>query len=315
MQYLGIDTSNYTTSAALFDSETKTVVQKKKLLPVKLGEKGLRQSDAVFHHTVQLPQILTELFSECAVSPEAVGVSVFPRRQKGSYMPCFLVGKSVAQSLSSAMRIPCAELSHQEGHITAALYSAGHLELLAKPFLAFHVSGGTTEALLVEPDAENIFKVQCVASSLDLKAGQLIDRVGVMLRLSFPCGAQLEQLSDKSDAHYHVKPTMKDANCCLSGLENQCRSLFEKGDSPENVARFCMSGVLAALNGMVSTLREAYGDLPLVFSGGVASNRMLKEFFQAMYGAYFAEPAFSADNAAGIAVLTALREGYKRDDI
>lgn len=309
MQYLGIDTSNYTTSAALYDTDTNTVLQKKKLLPVKTGEKGLRQRDAVFHHTVQLPPLLTELFSECAVKPQSVGVSVFPRRQEGSYMPCFLVGKAVAQSLSAAMQIPCTELSHQEGHIAAALYSAGHLELLEKPFLAFHVSGGTTEALLVEPDRENIFTAQCVAGSLDLKAGQLIDRVGVMLGLSFPCGAQLEQLSDKSGARYRVKPTMKGEDCCLSGLENQCRALFEKGESPEDIARFCMSGVLAALNGMVLALHKTYGDLPLVFSGGVASNRMLKDFFENTYGAYFAAPAFSADNAAGIAVLTALREG------
>lgn len=309
MQYLGIDTSNYTTSAALFDTETNTVIQMKKLLPVKKGEKGLRQSDAVFHHTVQLPQVVSDLFVKCESSlVDAVGVSLFPRREAGSYMPCFLVGQSVAVSLSAVQKCPLHTFSHQEGHIAAALYSAEKLPLLKQEFLAFHISGGTTEALLVSPSAEHILTAKCIARSLDLKAGQLIDRVGVMLGLSFPCGAALEKLSNKSDAQYCLKPTMKGTDCCLSGLENQCRNLYEKGESPENVAHYCMCGILAALFGMADALVAQYGNLPMVFSGGVASNAMLKHELSVRYGAYFAEPVFSADNAAGIAVLTALQE-------
>lgn len=309
MLYLGIDTSNYTTSAALYLCEQGTILQEKKLLPVRSGEKGLRQSDAVFHHTVQLPQVLDALFAACGQRPDAVGVSVFPRRAEGSYMPCFLVGSAAAHAVSAAMQIPCAEFSHQEGHIAAALYSAGQLELIHTPFLAFHLSGGTTEALLVKPDPAHIFSASCIAQSLDLKAGQLIDRVGVMLGLSFPCGAQLEKLSEKADRHFHLRPTMKGMDCCLSGLENQCRTLYEKGETPENVARYCLDGVLAAVGGMAAALREVYPTLPMVFSGGVASNRVLRDCFREKYGAFFAEPAFSADNAAGIAVLTALKEG------
>ncbi len=309
MLCLGIDTSNYTTSAALFDTESNTVWQKKKLLPVKPGEKGLRQSDAVFHHTVQLPQVVSDLFSASGAScVDAVGVSLFPRREEGSYMPCFLVGNSVAVSVSAVQNLPLHTFSHQEGHIAAALYSAEQLPLLKEKFLAFHISGGTTEALLVTPSEAHILTCKRIACSLDLKAGQLIDRVGVMLGLPFPCGAALEKLSDESNAQYRLKPTMKDMDCCLSGLENQCRNLYEKGESPENVAKYCMCGVLSALVGMADALIAKYGNLPILFSGGVASNAMLKRELTARYGAYFAEPAFSADNAAGIAVLTALQE-------
>lgn len=308
MLFAGIDTSNYTTSTALYNSALNSVTQKKKLLPVKQGEKGLRQSDAVFHHTVQLPEVFSALLSECAERIGAIGVSVFPRRETGSYMPCFLVGQSVAVSLSAALQCPLHTFSHQEGHIAAALYSANQLPLIKEKFIAFHISGGTTEALLVTPNEQHIFSANCIARSLDLKAGQLIDRVGVMLGLSFPCGAALEQLSDKSDVRFSLKPTMKGADCCLSGLENQCRNLYAKGESPENVACYCMHGVLAALMGMADALTEQYGNLPMVFSGGVASNAMLKNVLSARYGAYFAEPAFSADNAAGIAILTALQE-------
>ena len=308
MRFLGIDTSNYTTSAALFDDDTGTVTQKKMLLPVKPGEKGLRQSDAVFHHTVQLPQVLTELFSENPGAPDCVGVSIFPRREKGSYMPCFLVGKAAAEAISVSENKPLRTFSHQEGHIVAALFSAKRLDLLKETFLAFHVSGGTTEALLVKPNDTNLFSVRIVGQSLDLKAGQLMDRTGVMLSLSFPCGKDLEVLSEHSDKTYNVKPTMKGADCCLSGIENQCQAKYRKGESPADIAKFCMCSVLTALSEMVSVLRKEYGDLPVLFSGGVSSNKLLKKELTEKYGAIFAEPAFSADNAAGIAVLTAIMQ-------
>ena len=273
MRFLGIDTSNYTTSAALFDDDTGTVTQKKMLLPVKPGEKGLRQSDAVFHHTVQLPQVLTELFSENPGAPDCVGVSIFPRREKGSYMPCFLVGKAAAEAIRVSENKPLRTFSHQEGHIVAALFSAKRLDLLKETFLAFHVSGGTTEALLVTPNDTDLFSVRIVGQSLDLKAGQLIDRTGVMLSLPFPCGKDLEVLSEHSDKTYNVKPTMKGADCCLSGIENQCQAKYRKGESPADIAKFCMCSVLAALSEMVSVLRKEYGDLPVLFSGGVSSNK------------------------------------------
>lgn len=315
MRYLGIDTSNYTTSAALYDSETKTVVQKKMLLPVKSGQKGLRQSDAVFHHTVQLPQILQSLFSESEGTVDGVGVSVFPRREEGSYMPCFLAGKSAAYAVSAALGIPCREFSHQEGHIVAALYSAKQLKLLQKPFLAFHISGGTTEGLLVQPDTDRLFTAQCVARSLDLKAGQLIDRVGVLLGLQFPCGKELEKLSEKSTQRFHLRPTLKGADCCLSGLENQCQKMLADDACSEDVARFCMSGILSVLIGMTDALQLQYPSLPILFSGGVASNRMLRSVLSKQYNAFFAEPEFSADNAAGIAILTALQAEGKQNDV
>lgn len=307
MRYLGIDTSNYTTSAAIYDSNTRSVVQKKMLLPVKAGERGLRQSDAVFHHTVQLPQIIEDLFSESNGAIDGVGVSVFPRREEGSYMPCFLTGKAAAHAVSTVSGISCSEFSHQEGHIVAALYSAKKLQLLSAPFLAFHISGGTTEALLVRPDAEQLFTVRCIAHSLDLKAGQLIDRVGVLLGMRFPCGKELEKLSENSTQRYHLRPTMKGANCCLSGLENQCRKMLKDGEASEDIAQFCLSGVLSALIGMADALKAEYPSLPLLFSGGVASNRMLRTVLSEKYNAFFAEPEFSADNAAGIAILTALQ--------
>ncbi len=312
MLYLGIDTSNYTTSAALYDSVRGTVEQQKLPLPVKKGERGLRQSDAVFHHTVQLPQVLGKLFENKTVHLDGVGVSVFPRRAEGSYMPCFLVGKSASEAIRLACGIPCAMVSHQEGHIAAALYSADAFSLVSAPFLAFHVSGGTTEALLVSPHKSRIFAAKCVARSLDLHAGQAIDRVGVMLDLSFPCGPALEKLAEQSDRSFNIKPSMKGTNCCLSGIENRCMAMLSVGESAADIAKFCLESVRVSLEGMLQALKREFGEMPVLFSGGVSSNRALRTYFSENYGALFAEPAFSADNAAGVAVLAALyHEGFE----
>lgn len=304
---LGIDTSNYTTSVALYDSHTKSVTQLKKLLPVKKGEKGLRQSDAVFHHTQQLPVLIKDLLKSTEAPVSAVGVSTKPRLIDGSYMPCFTVGISSAVCISSALKVPMLEFSHQQGHIIAALYSANKLDLIDEPFIAFHVSGGTTEALYVTPDKYNVINCEIIAASTDLKAGQAIDRVGVMMGLDFPCGMQLDSLAQKSEKDYKIKPSINNGNCSLSGIENKCRKMYENAESKEDVAKFCIDYISVSLEYMTRNIIEKYGKIPLVFSGGVMSNSIIKKRFTEKFGAYFADSTFSSDNAAGIAILASLK--------
>ncbi len=301
--YLGLDTSNYTSSVALYNSQNHQIMQRKKLLPVKQGALGLRQSDAVFAHVKQLGGLVGELMSQEQVRLEGVGVSVRPRDQEGSYMPCFLVGELVAESVASVCGIPLARFSHQAGHIAAALFSAGQLGLAGKRFAAFHLSGGTTECLLVRPDQHQIFSVELVAQSLDLKAGQAVDRVGGMLGLPFPAGRQLEMLALQSERKFRVRPVMKGRDCSLSGIENQCARMLKSGEPACDIARFCIESILAAVDRMTEQIRESEPNLPVVYSGGVMSNRIIRERITEKYGGFFAEPQFSSDNAAGIAVL------------
>lgn len=308
--FLGIDTSNYTTSAALFDSEANTIIQSKKLLPVKAGELGLRQSDAVFAHVKQLGDMVQNVFDEYREEITAIGVSTRPRDIDGSYMPCFLVGEMAANCLGAALKAPVLPFAHQQGHVAAALYSAGRLDLFRERFIAFHLSGGTTEALLVEPSAERIIRCTKIGGSMDLKAGQAVDRIGVMLGLPFPAGKYLEELALKSDRKFKIKPVMKGTECCLSGIENKCRKMLENGEKPEDITLFCLKSVEAALCGMTDATLSEYGKLPLVYAGGVMSNRIIRNTIENKYGGIFAKPEFSSDNAAGIAVLAA--EAYKR---
>lgn len=308
--FLGIDTSNYTTSAALFDSEANTIIQSKKLLPVKAGELGLRQSDAVFAHVKQLGDMVQNVFDKYREEITAIGVSTRPRDIDGSYMPCFLVGEMAANCLGAALKVPVLPFAHQQGHVAAALYSAGRLDLFREQFIAFHLSGGTTEALLVEPSAERIIRCTKIGGSMDLKAGQAVDRIGVMLGLPFPAGKYLEELALKSDRKFKIKPVMKGTECCLSGIENKCRKMLENGEKPEDIALFCLKSVEAALCGMTDATLSEYGKLPLVYAGGVMSNCIIRNTIENKYGGIFAKPEFSSDNAAGIAVLAA--EAYKR---
>ncbi|HIW73471.1 MAG TPA: peptidase M22 [Firmicutes bacterium] len=307
--YLGVDTSNYTTSTALYFPDAPAMRQNKRLLPVKEGELGLRQSDAVFHHTRQLPELLEGLLAAAGGPVRAIGVSEKPCEAEGSYMPCFLAGLGTARSLAAALRVPLHRFTHQQGHVAAAAYGAGCPELLKGDFLAFHVSGGTTDALLVRPDPDGGIRCTLAASSLDLRAGQLIDRVGKALGLPFPAGPALERLALEAPRPQNPpRPVLRGADCSLSGVENQCERLRRDGAPAPQVARFCLESVLAAVSGMTGALQRAYPGLPLLYAGGVMSNAFLREELSSRFGGRFAPPAFSADNAAGAALLCALRE-------
>ena len=304
--HLGIDTSNYTTSVAVYDNVANTVISHKKLLPVKEGEKGIRQSDAVFHHTVQLPQLINDLVSEFKGKISTVGVSTKPCNEDGSYMPCFLTGVSVAEAVSSFMNIPLYRFSHQDGHIAAALYSADKLDLINEEFFAFHISGGTSQVLKVSP-YNKFFKTEIISDSLDLKAGQAIDRIGIILGLKFPCGPELEKLALKSTLNLkNEKVFRRDGKFSLSGVENKCKKMFDDGKSPEDIAFYCINYIRSALDDTVIEIISKYGELPLIFSGGVMSNSIIRNDFMNRYNAYFAEPQYSSDNACGVAILSSI---------
>ena len=309
--YIGIDTSNYTSSCAVYDSFNDEMISLKKLLPVAEGQLGLRQSDAVFHHTRNLPPLLSELCLQINDDVAAVSASYAPRDAEGSYMPCFSVGEGYASVLSSAYRANCFKFSHQAGHVAAALWSTGQTQLIEREFIAFHVSGGTTDVLYVRPDTENVFSIEMIGSSLDLKAGQAVDRVGGMLNLSFPSGPALDDLAAASEKTFRVRPFFKDGCCSFSGVENKCRNMADSGESASDVAKYCIDYICEAVRLMTKSAIEKKGNLPLIFAGGVMSNSIIKKTLSEEFGAYFAPAKFSSDNAAGTAYLGFIKETRK----
>ncbi len=331
--WVGLDTSNYTTSAAAAvrdeNGALRVIANVKAPLPVAEGARGLRQSDAVFAHTRNLPGTIREMREILeAENYRVAGVSVSgkPRDAADSYMPCFLSGIAVAEAWAAGAGVPVTTVSHQSGHIMAALYSSGALAdglLDSGPFLAFHVSGGTTEAVVATPrrtatGAVTGFDVELVGCGADLHAGQVIDRVGVMMGLSFPAGPAMEALAATLPAGTRLPPMklcVREGTCHLSGLENLAASLWEKTADAPLVGAFVLTFIGKTLRRMTDQLeaaRRGRGEapLPVVYAGGVMSNRFIRPILTEGTSriCYFAEPAYSADNAAGVALLGALGE-------
>ncbi len=300
MSVIGIDTSNYTTSIAFFDGISgKNCSQ---LLPVKRGELGLRQSDAVFAHIKSLPELSGRLFSHINKNAvTAVGVSTRPRAVDGSYMPCFMVGYSHAKMLSELLKVPLIEVSHQQGHVAASLWSAGHLELMDESHLAWHLSGGTTELLLVEPEGKNV-RCSKVGGTSDISAGQLIDRTGQLLELPFPSGKYIDELSQKAVLTDVFPVKCANMTFSLSGIQNKVQQFHAAHGDPVETAAYALRCVSLAVFKASQQAMQAYPGLRIVFSGGVASNAMLRSVI-APLNPIFSNPQFSTDNAMGVSVL------------
>ena len=313
MPVLGLDTSNYTTSAAVFDGERGR--NQGRLLEVRPGELGLRQSDALFQHVKHLPEVVEALLGEEGLGTvQAVGASTRPRAVEGSYMPCFLAGASQGQVLSQVLGVPFYAFSHQQGHLAAAAWSAGRLDLLDRPFLAWHLSGGTTELLRVEPEEDGVaVQAEILGGTSDISAGQLIDRTGVLLGLSFPAGKGVEKLSRQAQKREYYKVKVNGLTFSLSGMENKVRQMVQRGEEPAEIAWFAQETVCRVVQACTKAAMEQYPGLPVLCSGGVASNGRLKELLRQNCGALFAQPQFSTDNAMGTAVLTwrALERGRR----
>ena len=302
---IGIDTSNYTTSLGIADLNGHVIENIKIPLSVKEGERGLRQADALFLHTKNFPEIMRK-FRDVSkdMQPVAVGVSEKPRNAEDSYMPCFLAGVSVAESISAVCKIPLYRFSHQCNHIMAAVYSANATEIATDTFAAYHISGGTTELVLVKPEKE-AFVTEKIGGTLDLNCGQLIDRVGIMLGMRFPAGAELEKHASANTEKVHPSTSVDGMWANFSGLENMSEQMIRNGKSKEYISSFILESVAKSIDKITACFVGKYGNIPIVFAGGVMSNRIIRKKLSGKYNAYFAEPQFSCDNAAGTALLAA----------
>ncbi len=304
---LGIDTSNYTTSVALIYEDGELIANVKRPLAVGDGERGLRQSDAVFSHIKNVPSAMDEIRKHLnGRSPAAIGVSSKPRNIEGSYMPCFLSGVAVAEGMAASLGAPLYTFSHQCGHVMAALYSSGSENLMKDRFAAFHVSGGTTELLLVK-EGINGFDAELVGGTKDLNAGQIIDRIGVFLGMPFPAGPHLERVALEYNGKIPSKKvSVTGTYANLSGLENMARKMYEDSGDVSKTAAFVFEYIGNAIVKMCESLIETHGEMPFVFAGGVMCNSIIKAKLSSKFDARFAEPMMSADNAVGIAELARL---------
>lgn len=304
---LGIDTSCYTTSAALVSLDGVMLSSSRRLLEVGEGERGLRQSQALFQHVKNLPQMIDSAMSEASgAQVVAVCASVRPRPGEDSYMPVFRAGESQARAAASLLRVPFYPVSHQQGHVRAAMVDSGIDS--AQPFLALHLSGGTTEVLLCRDGTLDL-----VGASMDLHAGQLVDRLGVRMGLPFPAGPQLERMAIRAQPQGLIGVSVKGTNCCLAGAENKAVHLLQAGAlSQEQVAAEVFDFLCRTFERLIGAACDATGARQALLAGGVASSMLLRERLIARSRKTrlacrlcFARPELSGDNAVGVALLGA----------
>ena len=301
---LGIDTSCYTTSAAL--AGEGFLLSERKLLPVAPGQRGLRQSEAVFAHIRQLGEVTERLFERARAQGEpvirAVCVSASPVDGEDSYMPVFRTGMAFAETIAHTLGVKVYYTTHQRGHLRAAREYSG---LEGDRFLALHLSGGTTDTMLSEGD-----RLVPLLRGLDLHAGQLVDRTGVVMGLPFPAGPYLEELARGAEDVLRLPVSMDDGGCHLSGAENALISAIRQGESRETVAKSVYDLLCRTVLRLLADAAEKTGESRALLFGGVASSALLREMLlernqkrRLGLRLYFGRPELSGDNAAGVALI------------
>lgn len=314
---VGLDTSCYTTSAAAVTVDGEVIASCRRLLPVPKGERGLRQSEAVFIHVRQLPEqieLLSQHLTDCEIA--AVCVSRRPRDEEASYMPVFHAGDAQGRSLAALLSVPCFATTHQRGHIAAAKVDSG---IAPGDLLAVHLSGGTTEILSLVGD-----ELTLLGGTLDLHAGQVVDRTGVALGLPFPAGPYLEELAVRGTAKALLPVSMADGgmSCHLSGAETQVQRWIAAGAMPrEDIAREVYDLLARTVARMVTTAAEKTGIRQVLIAGGVSSSQLFRTLVRQRIAkrdrdlhVCFGKPEYSGDNAVGVALLGAekLRQSENR---
>lgn len=301
MIYLGFDTSNYTTSVACCG---ETSISVRELLEVKKGERGLRQSDALFQHIKKLPELFEKITDNIDMKKvKGIGVSTTPRNVDGSYMPVFLAGHGYAKVCADALGVPLYTFSHQEGHIMAGIYSCENFSLLKKPFISVHLSGGTTEILLTKYENGH-FISEIIGGTKDISAGQLIDRVGVSIGLGFPAGKELEKIANNADKLIKLPVNTDNGYINFSGIETKTLSLVGKEDD-SLLAYSLFDAISNALSKALNYCIEKYKVDSVLLVGGVISNGIIKNNLCKNVNANvnFASSEYSTDNAYGTALL------------
>lgn len=304
--YIGFDTSCYTTSVAVVDSEGRLVSDHRRGLTVKKGGRGLRQSEGVFQHIKNLGGLSRS--GDCftvGLNPAAVAASAKPRPVEGSYMPVFTVGENTARIAAAVAGVPFFATTHQENHLMAGLWSAGGPPSMR--FLTVHLSGGTTELLDTVREGA-AFGVKIVGGTKDISAGQFVDRVGVAMGLPFPCGPYLEKLADgavNTAQPMSLQCFTEGADISFSGPETAATRLLESGGDKASIALGVFTCIARGLGRIIDAACEQLGLQDVLLVGGVCCNRYIREYLEANLknNLYFPKAKYCSDNAVGAALI------------
>lgn len=307
---LGIDTSCYTTSIAAINLNGELMLSRKSAIKVRAGQKGVRQSEGVFQHINNLGELFGNLSAEIGDSEiVAVCASSRPRPVDGSYMPVFSPGYRFAQSIAGITGASLYATSHQEGHIRAAKWDSG---LDADSFVSIHLSGGTSEILLVSSKTSG-YDVEIVGGTRDISAGQLLDRIGVRLGYDFPCGRRIDENSLEFDGETtKLKISHDKGYINLSGIETAIYKIIDSAGNSRSIEKqvsyMAMEAICTKLYRALLHTAKSRGCSDVLFAGGVSSSRFLSSRLSDMLKVegirtYWCRPEYAQDNAVGAALI------------
>lgn len=315
---LGIDTSNYKTSIAVIDQNYNVIYDAREFLRVKRGERGLRQSEALFQHVQTIPELIERIPVDLCNNLSAVAWSSRPRPIDGSYMPVFNAGISQGRSIASVSGVLGIGFSHQEGHIEAIRHD---ISLNAnEPFIACHFSGGTSEINIVKPRRREVvlnsgvfYKISNIGGSKDIAYGQVLDRAGVAMGIGFPAGEEMDKLAISACEATNMLTSIKVGNASfnLSGIDTQIKNIIDDELvklKPEEFICEIFTKLADSIIKSVSQACEMTGINKVIMAGGVTSSAYIRDYIKksnAIKGCnlFFGKPELSQDNAVGIAIL------------
>ncbi len=218
-----------------------------------------------------------------------------------------LVGLNFARGICDALNLPLLPVNHLQAHTWAAEIEG---EAIETPFISLLVSGGHTSLALVE----DIHRYRTLGQTLDDSAGEALDKVGRLMGLAYPAGAEIERLALGGDTKAAPLPRgmakSGDLNFSFSGLKTAAKLFLERNPeylTGDKSADFLASFQEAALEILALKSLEALekcGLNRLSLGGGVAANSRLRELLtREGVKLYAPPPANCTDNAVMVAYL------------
>lgn len=307
---LGIETSCDETAVAILRGEREllaNVVYSQVDLHAKYG--GVVPEVASRNHLAKLPILVRQALREANL--EASDLSLVAATYGPGLVGPLLVGLSHGKGLAYGLSIPFIGVNHLEAHILASRLAEEPVE---PPFMGLVVSGGHTS--LVEVPAFGEYRT--VGATVDDAAGEALDKIGKMLGIGYPAGAEIDRLANHGDPQSidFPRPMITSAGFDFSfaGLKTSVLYHLKKHprEKPEDVAASVLASVVEILTKKSIEATRRFQMKTLVVVGGVAASRHLRTGLteagaERGIRAVFAPLAYCTDNAAMIAATGAYR--------
>lgn len=307
---LGIETSCDETAVAILQGDDNLLansVYSQAGIHAQYG--GVVPEVASRNHLSKLPYIVSDALTEAEVSLSDISL-VAATYGPGLVGP-LLVGLSYGKGVAYGLRVPFIGVNHLEGHIFTHRLSAPEI---GAPFMALVVSGGHTSLV----DVKAYGQYQLVGSTVDDAAGEALDKIGKMIGLSYPAGAEIDRiaLEGNPEAIPFPRPMLglSGFDFSFSGLKTSVLYHLRKHprERHEDIAASVLASVVDILVGKSIEAARRFHRNHLAVVGGVAANSHLRAALMdagAERGIDVSFPPLDlcTDNAAMIAAVGAYR--------